>query len=371
MKILIVTGIYPPEIGGPATYSQLLFEGLSKYDIDSDLVVFSDLKKYPRVIRHILFVFKVLRKSKGADLYYAQDPVSVGLPTMVASFLSRKKYLLKIVGDYAWEQGCQKSGVTDSLDDFSVKSNGYGFFVSLLKKIQKTVASQAHRVIVPSNYLKKIVVNWGVSTDKISVVYNSFDFDKVLDDKEKLRIELGVTGKVVLSAGRLVPWKGFDTLIRVVGKMSGDIKDLSLIVIGDGPDREKLDNIIKENNIANVKLIGSVDQNTLFKYLKSADVFVLNTAYEGFSHQLLEVMAIGIPIITTNVGGNPELIEDGKNGLLVEYNNEKQLGDSIVKILNYKNLDGILVANGLQKVGTFSKDRMFAELVEILNDLKL
>lgn len=366
MKILIVTGIYPPDIGGPATYSKLILENLGDYKIETDIVVFSDLKKYPRIIRHILFFFRILKKSRGIDLYYAQDPVSVGLPTMVASFISRKKYLLKIVGDYAWEQGCQKRGVVDLLDDFSKKEKGYGFFVSLLKKIQKLVANRALRVIVPSNYLKDIVTNWGVPADNISVIYNSFDFKSELIAAPEAGKELEAGIKTLISVGRLVPWKGFDTLIEVVGKMEG----INLIIVGSGPDRLRLKEIIESGNYSNVRLLGGLDQSSLFKCIAAADAFILNTSYEGFSHQLLEVMAIGVPIITTAVGGNPELIESEKNGLLFEYNSRDEIRSVVTRILDDKEFSKQLVDNSKLKVKNFSKNRMLQDLANLINQNK-
>lgn len=371
MKMLIISGIYPPDIGGPATYSKLISEELPNHGIETDLVVFSNLNKYPRIIRHFLFLLIILKKSKGVDFYYAQDPVSVGLPTFVASFLTRKKYILKIVGDYAWEQGSQKSNVKDTLDDFSVKNKGYGFFVYLLKKIQKTVAKHAYKIIVPSKYLKKIVSNWGIQDNKIFVIYNSFESDFILDDKEKTRRELGLNGKIIISVGRLVPWKGFDTLIKVVGEMTKDDNSINFLIVGDGPDREKLKKIIIDNNFINVKLIGRLDQNTLFRYLRASNAFILNTGYEGFSHQLLEVMAVGTPIITTKVGGNVELIEDDKNGVLVEYNDEKQIKDALIKVIKDKNFSDILVSSGLEKIKDFSKNKMIKDLLYLINNSKI
>ncbi len=371
MKILIITGIFPPDIGGPATYSKLISEELPHYWIKTDIVVFSDLKKYPKIIRHFIFLFRILRKSKGIDLYYAQDPVSVGLPTLFASFLSRKKYILKIVGDYAWEQGCQRSNVRDLLDDFSVKKSGYGFLVSVLKHVQKIVASHAYRIIVPSRYLKKIVSNWGIKGEKISVIYNSFEFSTVLRSKEEYRKSLGLEGKIIITAGRLVPWKGIDTLIKVIGKMSDESRDIHLIVAGSGPDQDRLSKIAEENEYKNIQFTGGLKREVLFQYLRSADVFALNTSYEGFSHQLLEVMAIGLPILTTSVGGNVELIENDKSGILVRYNDEKQIRDSLMKMLHDESLTHRLASEGLLKIKGFSKDKMLQELSDFMHTIQI
>ena len=236
MKIVIATGIYPPNIGGPATYSKLLFDELPKRGIDVKVVSFDSVIKYPKGIRHILFFLKVLIAGRKVDVIYAQDPVSVGLPSMWASKILKKKYLLKIVGDYAWEQSVQRYGVSDILDDFVEHS--YGPEVERLKKIEKKVARHADKIIVPSCYLKRIVTKWGIDDEKIHVIYNAFD--EVEDfDRQELRNIFRFNSPIIMSAGRLVPWKGFDALISCMTELKDSIPGLRLYIAGEGPDKEK------------------------------------------------------------------------------------------------------------------------------------
>ena len=119
---------------------------------------------------------------------------------------------------------------------------------------------------------------------------------------------------------------------------------------------------------ANVKLLGRLSQADLFKQLVEAKVFVLNSAYEGFSHQLLEVMALGVPIVTTIIGGNPELISSGENGLLVPYDDKTALIEAIEQLLFDPVLNQKLVRGAKSRVVTFNKERMIKELIAILED---
>jgi glycosyltransferase involved in cell wall biosynthesis len=456
IRVLIATGIYPPEDGGPATYSKLLVDELPKIgaatgnsvagDLPSggfevQVVPFRIVRYLPKIIRHIAYFFALIHYARvsKSDIVYAQDPVSVGLPALLATaFLNigktkseknstqdggaendtghdsvvrdgdtqtggRKKFLLKIVGDYAWEQGVQRCGVRDRLDEFagsiyaaSTGDNAHGShgrrypaLVLLLKNIQRHVADHADHIIVPSQYLKKIIVKWGVSSDKISVIYNSFEVPKDLLAKEEARTKItapkSVSQKVIarnnayfsiapsdrliVSVARLVPWKGLTLLISLM-KDFKEFPNLKLIIIGSGPDRESLERFVKEYDLgAKVAMIAPLPHDRMLEYLSAADLFVLNTAYEGLSHVLLEAMAVGTPIITTAVGGNIELIRNGDQGLLVGYNDQIGLRDAIRKLLSDPLCARDLAARARKKVESFGRDRMLAEVATLMRSL--
>ena len=364
--ILIITGLFPPEIGGPATYSKILLEDLPARGFEVKILPFSLVRKYPPIIRHLIFSWQVWQQVRGVDVIYAMDPVSVGLPVMLACFFGRRSYWLKIVGDYAWEQGCQRAGVEDSLDVFSTRRGGYGWLVRVLKIVQTLVVSRAKRIVVPSFYLKKIVGNWGVDTEKIDVIYNAFEGKNLALNKIAERTTLGLNNEIIVSVGRLVPWKGFTTLIEAMPRILIKHPEAKLLIIGDGPEEKTLREKIEQAELGSVvKLLGRLTQTELFKYVVAADVFILNTAYEGFSHQLLEVMSLKTPVVTTRIGGNPELISDGETGLLFEYNNREELIEAVEKILTNKNLASTLSnqAHGVAK--SFTRTRMVDGLVDL------
>src|SRR3989344_1930156 len=118
MKLVIATPLYPPEIGGPATYAEILMRELPKRGVEVELVKFSDVRHLPKIIRHYFYYRRVLEAARGADAVFALDPVSTGLPAMRAAKKAGKPFAVKIVGDYAWEQGVQRFGVTLDLDEF-------------------------------------------------------------------------------------------------------------------------------------------------------------------------------------------------------------------------------------------------------------
>ncbi|MEA3398293.1 MAG: glycosyltransferase family 4 protein [Patescibacteria group bacterium] len=388
-KILLAAGIFPPDIGGPATYVKILAEELPKLGFEVRVLAYSDDEAESRKLKvesnRESRIFKINRKQNifsryfnyffiawklvaWADIVYAQDAVNSGLPIWLACKLRGKKYYLKIVGDYAWEQGTQRCGVKELLDDFQNKK--YGFKVELWRKIQRLVAGNAKKIITPSNYLKNIVKQWGVDEDIIQVIYNSVKKIKAAEfNKAEIKQELNLTGDIIISVGRLVPWKGFDTLIEIFPDLLKINPNFKLIIVGEGPEYNNLKFKVTSYKLQEkVFFTGSLEQQILFQYIQASGMFVLNTGYEGLPHIIIEAMQLGIPVITTKAGGNTEVIENNKNGILVEYNNCEQLKNAIIRLHQDKGLAVGLSSRAKESVtNKFSKDRMIEKLIKIFN----
>lgn len=387
MRLLIATPLFPPDIGGPATYSNLLKKELPRHGIEAEILSFGKVRRSPKPLRHILYFLKVLYHGRRANVIFALDPVSVGFPAFLASKFLRKPLIIKVVGDYAWEQFQVKNENEKFVTPEEFQRQQFGFLTEVRRWVEHRVALSARKVIVPSKYLKRIVKQWGVSEKNIAVIYNAFDpartnaglssaasngvgLPEIQKGKEALRTELGFSGTVLVSAARLVLWKGFGVLIDVVAKLKEEIPDLSFYIVGEGPDKKKLESRISNLGLQNtVILAGKLSRSEVLQYLKAADIFVLNTGYEGFSHQLLEAMSVGIPVITTPVGGNPELVEDGKTGELIPYDDKDALRDAIRKLVKNEDYSHKLSENAKQQISAFSTDRMLGETVNLLKTL--
>lgn len=300
MKLVIATPLYPPEIGGPATYAKLLQEGLPGKGIEVEVVKFSEVRHLPKLIRHYAYYRRVLRAARDADVVLALDPVSVGLPAMKAAQKAGKPFVVKIVGDYAWEQGVQRFGVMQNLDEF-VKTKQTNFFVRKLQKVQTFVANAAKRVIVPSPYLKDIILQWGIPKEKIQMIYNGIGLPPNISIYPKKEGEF-----LVVSAGRRVPWKGFEAIERVVEKHKNE-NWRSFIASG----------------LSRVEALG---------WMKTADVFVLNSSYEGFPHALIEAMTLGTPVVATDARFHRILLEHGKTGILIPLGDDDALERALLEI---------------------------------------
>jgi glycosyltransferase involved in cell wall biosynthesis len=370
IKLLVATGLYPPEIGGPATYSKMLEEQIQAHAVDVVVVPFGAVRHLPKVFRHIVFAWHLFRQSKDVDIIYALDSISVGVPALLVSAITQKPFMIRLGGDYAWEQGQQRFGLTLNLDEYTKRRKESPFMVKVLATIQSFVVQRAFKVIAPSNYLKSIIETWGIESERIEVIYSALFPLRVTAAKPVIREQLLYSGMVITTVGRLVPWKGFSELIDVVNELKKEIPDITLVIIGDGPMYDELATKIATIGLEQrVRLVGRLGKEALAAAIKGSDLFVLNTSYEGLSHQLLEVMDLGVPIITTDIGGNAELITNGVSGLLVPINDNEELRKAIMHVLTDENLKTQLVQHAHVRTLEFSQDVVVERLAELLHQV--
>ena len=382
MRILITTGIFPPDIGGPASYAMTLGKNAPE---GSEITVicyssrfnhFSDKKlqfkvirvwrKWPKGFRHLIYFFRVLVESRKNDVILSLNAVSAGIPGLMAARIRRKKFYVKIVGDYAWEIAVNKNKSSLLINDFQdVAKRGS---IKFLSNLQRLTCKKADGIIVPSEYLSGIVKKWEIDPTKIHVIYNGVDFKRSELNKEEARKKIGIPGNIILSSGRLVSWKGFKMLIKIMPKLSNINQFLRLVVIGDGPDRKLLELMVKNMGLERkVFVVGKKSKEEIAIYFAAADMFVLNSGYEGFSHQILEAMAAGVPVIASSVGGNREVIKQGENGFLVRYNDEFNLIEAIKGMHQSTELREEFIVQGMKTVEKYSMEKMLKQTFNLLN----
>ncbi|MBI2057505.1 MAG: glycosyltransferase family 4 protein [Candidatus Yanofskybacteria bacterium] len=380
-KILIITGIFPPDIGGPASYAKTVGQKLSE-NFEISAVTYSSVRKYAEdkglkfkvvrvwrknfwLFRHLSYFFKVMSLAGRNDVVFSLSTINGGITGLMAARFFKKKFFIRIVGDYAWQTAVLKEKTNLSIDDFQ-KSKKKGW-TSFLFKAQSFVCRRADRIVVPSEYISKLVQGWGVSKDKVRVIYNGSDFRPALLSKEDARKKIGVSGNIIFSYGRLVPWKGFRMLVKIMPQLLKINPFFRLVIAGDGPERKILETMV--NNLGldkKVYIIGRKNPDEIAELLSASDVFVLNTSYEGFSHEILEVMLSGVPVITTPAGGNKEIIHQGENGFLVKYNDEFNLMEAIKTVWQMPELQKRFIENGRETAKYFSVEKMLEKTVKLL-----
>jgi glycosyltransferase involved in cell wall biosynthesis len=360
VRLVLATGIYPPDIGGPATYAALVEKELGKRGASVEVVTYGPAgvsRKLPKGIRHGAYFFACAKRGLRTDIILVQDTVSSGVPAFLAAKLLRMKFVVRVPGDYAWEQAVQRFGVDDSIDSFQGKR--YGLRVEALRFLQSYIVRRAHAVVVPSAYFKKLVAGWGVSPERVHVIYNGIELPYRAQDVVRRE-------RHIISGGRLVPWKGFVFLIELMRELPG----WSLSIFGDGPERENLARTIAAHGLQDrVTLWGSVEREELCAWYALAELFALNTHFESFSFQIVEAMSFGLPVVATRVGNLGEIIESGVNGFLVEPDNATEFLQAIRKIENDAGVRSRISREASATAKKFSIERTVDSLYALLYTL--
>lgn len=370
MRVLVVTGIFPPDFGGPATYVPAIAGVISRDHHIVGVITLSDGPfddtPFPyRVLRIArcqfwpIRVFKTValikRMAREADVAFLNGLMLEGI--LACKVLSNRSVVMKVVGDLIWEQA-RRVGCENSMEEFQNRRQSVRW--EMLKRLQSWYVNKADRVIVPSKYLMSIVAKWGVSPSRLVVVYNS------VCAEESVVVGNGKPCFDMVTVARLVPWKGISELITLAHERGWTLK-----IIGDGPMRQELEALVKRLQMGrSVKFSGNVSVGRVADEIRDARVFVLNSSYEGLPHVVLEAKAAGVPVVATAVGGTPETIHDAVDGYLVPDGDRESLGDRVHALLVDAELRWrVCKAAHQQLAEQFSFSRMVEETTRVLRDV--
>ena len=210
----------------------------------------------------------------------------------------------------------------------------------LAERAIKAIHSAA-RVFSVSESLKKLAVEHGADPARIEVVGNGVDIERFKAvDRQTARAAMRIEphAKVLISVGGLVPRKGFHRVIEVLPELRIAHPDLKFLIVGgpspEGNNRPQLERQVDELGLKDcVIFLGPVKPDQLPGLLSAADVFVLATSNEGWANVFLEAMACGLPVVTTDVGGNREVINDDSLGFITPLGDPEALADAIRRAL--------------------------------------
>ena len=223
----------------------------------------------------------------------------------------------------------------------------------------KYVLNHSDHVIAQSGNTKENAEKYYPCKKKIQVIplpYQEVAFEPVS------REDLGMNESdlYLISIGRLVRRKGYDYLLHALAQI--ERADLKLIILGEGPERENLQKIIKEKGLeSRVIMPGTVSEKRKFQYLNCADIYVLSSVHEGFGIVLQEAMQAGLPIVSTNYGGQTDIIQENENGLLVEPCSAAALAGAMIRLTDNRELMEQMKQNNLRKVKEYYADAIADE----------
>jgi glycosyltransferase involved in cell wall biosynthesis len=311
MRIIIASGIFEPEGGGPATYAPKLAALLVEKGWDVTVLTYSDRERYEtdsaypfklirvvrsgKILNRIKFFFAVLKYAHGSDLIYSFDWFAAGVPLAAAAKLMGTKYVLRIGGDYAWEQKYLESGAPPvSLRDFYERGlylfQGYRMLFRLIRWTLQNAAS----VVFNSDIQRDLYVRfYGLPSGKTSVIYNPVP-----------RMEL--KGVVRTAAnhefvfwGRFNKMKNVDSLVRAFAKAR--IPDsYTLLLIGEGPRKKLIEALVRSLGIEKrVVMIAETRFPYIVERVKNCRAFIQPSWTDVSPNQVYEALAIGLPALVT------------------------------------------------------------------------
>jgi glycosyltransferase involved in cell wall biosynthesis len=237
--------------------------------------------------------------------------------------------------------------------------------------IDRKCLSRYDGVICVSEDLRQRCLACGVQPERCFLIENGIDTEEysrrlsVAEARRRIGAQEG--RQLIGAAGRLSPEKGFDVLIHAVAGLLREGHDVELRIAGEGEEKSALQDLIARNGCAErIHLIGFQPDPRVF--FQALDVFALSSSREGLPNVLLEAMALETPVVATRIAGIPRLIQDGRNGLLVEPGNASELAAALGHVLQEKELGGRLRQEGRRTIEADYSFRARMEKVRAVYD---
>ena len=317
----MTVGIFPPDIGGPATFVPKIakyFQDELNYEIE--ILTLSDNKNsninddfsvkridrnLPIIYRWLKTIFTIYKLGKNKDLIFVNG---LGTEATIANIFLKKKIIRKIVGDPVWERAYSKAKISESFDEFQVKN--YGFSISFQKKVRSFSIKKTDIVVTPSQHLKNFILNLGFK-NKIEIINNG-----VFIPEENTNIFTNDQINITI-VSRLVSHKNIEKIIKAISDLNSPL--INLNIIGDGPELNQLQKIsLESNNKDNIIFHGKLNRDDINHIFLKSDIYIQASNYEGLPHSLLEAMSYGIPVLCTPVGECKEILGNEDRGYILD-----------------------------------------------------
>lgn len=359
-NLLIISAKYPHKkdtMSSIFVYSQI--EILKKYF--GRVVVISITPYIPNFLTRWM---QPMRKSDASAQDYKYDNVEVYFTKNIVppidslkkrmgtqGYKSAKKILTKIDfhpdiihAHFTWPSGYIAMRLKNDIKvPYVITGHGYDIYDlpfrdDFYKKKVKDILKNSNKIITVSKKLEKILIDsLGASTDNIKVIPNGYDpglFYPIDKLKCRKQLDLPINKKIILSVGSLIPEKGYKYLIKAAEQLRNKVHDILFIIVGNGPEREMLYNIIKKRKLSDsFILVGAKPHDEIPFWINACDLFVMSSLIEGVPTVLFEALGCGTPFVGTNVGGIPEIITNNKLGILIPSKNPNALADEINKAI--------------------------------------
>ena len=366
MKVLIVSGIWPPDVGGPASHAPDVAAFLAARGHAVEVVTTAAeppaaraypvhwiARTLPKGVVHVRTAGEIARRARGADVVYTTGMFGRSFAGATAA---HRPYVVKLTADPAFERARRRSLVAGNVDDF--QRLGGGAVVRALRVARDLELRRAAHVFTPSAYLRELAIAWGVDSGRVSVLPNPSPTLPELAPREELRRTFGLERPTLAFAGRLTAQKSLDVALAAVAEVDG----IDLVIAGEGDERERLERTAG----GRVRFLGALPRGRVLELFCAADASILSSSWENFPHTVVEALAVGTPVIATDAGGVSEVVHDGENGLLVPAGDAVALASAVRRFFADEALRNRLRAAAAPSVAAYAPERVLGELEETL-----
>jgi len=371
VRVVVVSGIWPPDVGGPASHAPALADALVEAGHTVEVVTTADLapdtqpypvhwvaRDRPAPLRHLAVAREVRRAAQGADRVYATTMVR---RAALGAALGRRPLVVKLVADEAYERERRAGRFAGTLEEFQAERRGLR--LRFLRATRTAALRRARCIVVPSAYLRQIAIGWGLDPSRVDLVPNPAPEVPEHPTRDEARATLGIDGFALGVAGRLTAQKALGDTLEALAR----VPDVALLVLGDGPERAELERRAGELGLADrVRFLGAGTRDDVIALFRAVDAALLTSAWENLPHTLLEALATGTPVIATAVGGIPEVVRDEENGLLVPPRDIAAIASAIDRLVHDDALRASLAAAAAPSVEELAEPRILRRIVQAI-----
>lgn len=361
MNLALITQDFPPEVGGIQTYAFELARRFTKQC--RNFFVIAPYKEQSAQVDHKLSypVYRIrcenhflgLKSMLSAPALLAKNNIRqvfhTQWQTLPASVFARR---LGVV-DRIYVAVHARELLFNPFEGVPVLQQGYEWY-------KRKMLAHVDLFFPVSNFMADLLQQYGVMENRIQVVNNGTDPEKFYPlDTGEARKSIGIGAdkqKILLSTARLVSRKGIDTTLKAFKRVLKNHPDSCYLIVGDGPERTKLQKLAEELNISEaVKFTGLIPHEQLIEFYNACDVFVMPSKterpnIEGFGIVYLEANACRKPVIGTFSGGIPSAIVNGETGLLVQERDPDALAEAIEYLFSNSDLASRMGEQGRRRV---------------------
>jgi glycosyltransferase involved in cell wall biosynthesis len=371
MRVLVVSGIWPPDVGGPATHAPEFAAFLLERGHEIEVVITADAapaeqpyqirwvsRAQPAGVRHGRVVNAIVKHAAQADVVYATSMLG---RASLGSAVARCPLVVKLVADEAYERA-QRLGLFDGdLDAFQRFAGGAR--VRVLRRARDRALRRVDALVCPSSYLASLALSWGIPEERVTVLPNPAPDVPALPDRDGARAALELVGPALAFAGRITRQKSLDIALAALARVEG----VTLLVAGDGPDLPDIRRQASARGLdGRVRFLGPLERDGVLTLFRAADAALLPSSWENFPHTAVEALAVGTPVVATAVGGVPEIVRDGENGLLVAPGDDAALAAAIERIVGEGGLRERLATEAASSVDHLRAGHVYGRLEAIL-----